>query len=451
MIHINKIVICFFLFVFSALSLAEKLSEADGTAINDFTNHKKIKYEDLEFSYSDHRDDLFNSLISACPFFKGDTDHHEHIYESLHYQSLDVTIPRPGNIDQNLLPKSKKISLIISGSSPNPEGKYSKTQKLVCLNHLAYAYSRGIPAYRFLNTLSFSEELEHLPPHWLKVAALKYYLPQIKADQWVMWVDDDVVTSDFTSSLPLTDEIINFMVKPQDTKSPSIILTTDPNTGINTGILLVRNSKEGRDYIEHWWETRIDDIHPKVFDAQGTPYYCAKTGLHYKNYNSCSNVCHIETETYHPLISSDNDDVANSLDYSSCLYESNYSGWKPLSDHDQTSLYRMHLSLPSSPRLYGNRFAINALLYEKSHVLRSIQQKMSMSCGSYRGFNTFINCRELALKAKAFSPYDDLWVQAPGLGSDVKERSTRLNEWLRTINSIYPIITNDQLINYFKK
>ncbi len=446
MIQLSQLAVCFLLFAFSELAFSEQLTMSDSTT-NNSISHKKIKYEDLKFSYGDDRDDLVNSLISGCPFFKGDTLLYEYISEPLYDQDLLVKVPLPGNIKQNFLPKSKKISLIISGSSSGVNGTYSKIQKLVCLNHLAYAYSRGVPAYRFLNTDSFEEELKHLSPHWLKVAALRYYLPQIEADEWMMWIDDDVITSDFRQAVPVTDDIIDFMVKPQDAKSPSIILTQDPNTSLNTGILFVRNSKEGRDYIEHWWETRIDDIHPSVFAKQGTPYYCAKTGLHYQDHNSCFNDCYDKSELYCPL-NSCNSNVEDSLDYSSCLHKRNYDGWKPLRDHDQTALYRMHASPPKSTRLFGNRYSVHSLLYATSHVAKATLQKAYLSCDNdhgdcaagYMGFNTFINGMELNPDAKAEDPHYDLWVQAPGLGDMPGERLRHLSEWLKKINNFYPTI-----------
>ena len=132
MIQLSQLAVCFLLFAFSELAFSEQLTMSDNTT-NNSISHKKIKYEDLKFSYGDDRDDLVNSLISGCPFFKGDTLLYEYISEPLYDQDLLVKVPLPGNIKQNFLPKSKKISSLNKGierSKPPTSPAFSTTVTL---------------------------------------------------------------------------------------------------------------------------------------------------------------------------------------------------------------------------------------------------------------------------------------------------------------------------------
>ncbi len=398
---LNKSTIFFIIIIGSLNSYTLSAKE------NKNSNSSSLSYKDMKLSHTKNRDKLVESLLKACPLFLLDIESREKIYHNMVYPT--VAIPMPGNVRQNYLKRSKNIALIISGNNGNPSDFYSETQKMVCLNHLAFAYSRAVPAYRFLDAKLFNKHLTDIPPHWLKVIALKTLLPQIEPNKWIMWVDDDVVTSDFHPKQDAyIDVLIDSYAKEGTPNRPSMLISSDPFTGINTGIVLIRNSQEGRELLERWWETRVDDIK--------NPYYCNRTNSYYSHLKLCREACYPDYTCTTPCPSNIN------------LFTL----------HDQEALYQMLIS--SKNNSYQN--STNAMLYANSHVVVIFPQKHDVDNRDdidYVGINTFfIELVDTVDEAKAIHPSEDAWVQVPGLGESPDKRSLHLIAWLSRISDLYP-------------
>ncbi len=362
-----------------------------------------VSYEDMKLSFTENRDNLVNSLVKACPDFLPDTEITDKIYHTMAYPT--VAIPMPGNVNQDHFIQTKNIALIISGNNRNPFSSLPEVQKMICLNHLAFAYARGVSAYQFLDAKGFKEQLTNLPPHWLKVIALKSLLPQIESDKWIMWIDDDVISSDFLENKhSYIDMLIESYIEegPDVSKTPSMLVSADPYTDINTGIVLVRNSEEGRLLLEHWWDTRVMDIQD--------PFICSTTEKLYLTLNLCLLNCN---ESCMPIGKNP----------------------KSLALHEQETLQ----ILISYIKREG---AIHANLYADSHVVKIFPQKLTYleqdNIHHDIGINTFFIERHTPDTAKAITSTKDVWVQVPGMGKFPNKRGLYLIAWLSKVNDLYP-------------
>ncbi len=371
-----------------------------------------ITYSDLKLSFNQTEDNILISLHKSCPGIFLETEYEKEIYTSV--SDPIITVPMPNNVKQNQLIPTDNISVLISGNNRNSYNEFPEIHKIVCLNHLAFAYAHGVLAYGFLHAYTFKEALADLPPHWLKVIALKTLLPQIEPNKWIMWADDDVVTSDFhTMETSSIDTLINTFAGEEILKRPSVLVSSDPYTGINTGIVLIRNSKEGRAFLEHWWETRVDDI--------DKPYYCDKTGNSFETFHFCLDDCRY-IETGNP----------------SCSVPGNPNvNVNVFIFHEQETLYRMIMH----PETESHKESTNAMRYLGSHIIKIFPQKhqdRQYDNNNFIGINTFFVERNLKIEAKAIHPRRDVWVHTPGFGANSEKRFSYLSTWLSKINYLYP-------------
>ncbi len=379
-----------------------------------------ITLADITVDKTQARETLVTSLLKACPGMFVESEIKDLVFQSLAYKTGPV-VPFPGNIKQTKLPVSPKLKVIISGSN-QAFTAFPELYKLTCLNHLAFVFSRQISGYRFLNPALWRHQLSNLSPHWMKVVALKEVLPQLPDNQWIMWIDDDVLTSDFsTVQLSLPDRLIEeYADSIDESVRPSVLVSSDPYTKVNTGVVLVRNSPEGNLFLQHWWETRVDDLHPLVKNSKGA-FYCGLTGKTYNSMLACMNACGV--------------DVA--ADKQSCLPKQEVL-WEGLPHHDQTAFYRMLFS--PQEFIDVREEATNDRLYLGSHVVKIIPQKRRYRRSGYEGFNTFYGDRELGEEARAFDPSNDKWVHVSGLGSDPIKRTFYLLRWLNKVSDMYPYV-----------
>ena len=240
-------------------------------------------------------------------------------------------LPMPHNVKHDFLMKSQYIKAVISGASPaQPE-----RNKAICLNHLAFVISRQIPYYFFYNPTDF-KHMADVYPHALKVPAMKYMLSKIPEGKWVLWIDDDVVTSDFMpfsyeQTNTLEGESKNLLLTPvqtltdraiirassqvaEDNKNrkerakrrgeeykprpnpPHLIASKDQGSWdahLNTGMVWVKNTRTGNALLDLWWSRILKDNFPV------TDYFCHSNNKHYENLQDCLTGCGISKPMYY--------------------------------------------------------------------------------------------------------------------------------------------------------
>ncbi len=377
-------------------------------------NPSSISYEDMKLSFTENENDLVASVIKACSNLLSDTEIKDTLYKNI--VSPMIVIPMPGNIRKNFLESTINIALLISGSDKSSSRLFPQTQKMICLNHLAYAYARGVSAYRFLHAEIFEDQLVDLPENWLKVIAMKTLLPQIEPDKWIMWIDDDVITSDFhTKGAPFIDKLINSYAKDGLSKAPSILVSSAPSTGLSTAIVLVRNSEEGRDFLQHWWDLRMDNINHNNF------YYSNKTEKYYDDINLCLN-------TFHG-------------DGGYGCYTKNHQG---SASYDRKSLLDAQETLQHILfrfRTENIKTAKTAEFYTGSHIVKIFSQKhpvIQTSEIGYVGINTFIGDTPITEEARATHPDKDVWVHTAGMVNRPDAKNLYILSWLASVSDFYP-------------
>ncbi len=133
------------------------------------------------------------------------------------------------------------VALILSGGT-------RATAQLTKENHLAYARLRGIK-YRFVYPFEFQEELGAKQLYWMKVFALKNALEceEVSAGQWVVWLDDDIVINDFTSTSGMLDKYIE-----QFGEADMLVAGDNSWAILNTGIILVKKTEKIRSFLHMW-------------------------------------------------------------------------------------------------------------------------------------------------------------------------------------------------------
>lgn len=145
-------------------------------------------------------------------------------------------------IGQSSLPATNYIHTVISGGN-------KPFSLLTAANHQAYAYARGMQ-YRYVIPEEYMEELGARRPYWMKVFALRDLLQceHIPEGSWVMWLDDDIVITDFSNNAPMPDRYIKLF-----SKDYQVLVTDDINKAkLNTGIILVKKTEETRHLMQHW-------------------------------------------------------------------------------------------------------------------------------------------------------------------------------------------------------
>ncbi len=382
------------------------------------TYHPIITYDDIKLSFSNDEKKLLTSFLKACPDLLSEHQAKVKISKNIVYPM--ITVPMPGNIKQNSLVSTKNIALLISGNHQNPVGLFPEIQKIICLNHLAFAYSRSVPAYRFLHNDLFKKQLANLPDDWLKVIAMRTLLPQIEEDKWIMWIDDDVVTSDFhEKENALIDNLIDTYANEKLSKRASVLVSEDPFTGVSAGIILVRNSKEGKKFLERWWKLRMDNINTNNI------YYSHKTDKYYDDVDLCLDASY-----------GNGGSDCNTRRRKSMHYAQRSS---PL---DSQKTLR-HILFPYDTE--NIKTAKTAMLYVDSHVVKIFPQKHPLTQNDkaeenteYTGINTLITDKDIPEKAKAINPDQDVWVRTMNMEDQPDLKSIYLFNWLSRISDLYP-------------
>ena len=262
-------------------------------------------------------------LRKACPFFT-EKEAQEYSRESFANYGRKELIPLPHNIKHQHLPKSRKVKAVISGAGPFLPERHKK----VCLNHLAFTIARQIPYYRFFSPYEF-KLMDNVYVHATKIPAIMATMNHIKEDDWVLWLDDDVLSSDFMQRpydhsyvfvegdegpirepLALTDRVIDkaFVLynkelaeKSTEDKStesdenatpilpPSVVAIEDSKEAVlNTGALLVRNDHNGKEVMRIWWFNVVREQFPVQKE-----FYCDRARTTFKTLDECLAACQI--------------------------------------------------------------------------------------------------------------------------------------------------------------
>lgn len=223
-------------------------------------------------------------LHNCAPPFPAQTTHTIETHRlpeeiSALWQDNRNTVPRLEAISPDLLPPLSEVAMVVSGGTPTP------FSRAVQQNHLAWAYSRQVH-YRYYElspTLSeaqtasgnlYSTELSGIPEkiqhieyslnnkqrYWAKIAILKQVLDEnsLPEDQWLVWVDNDIVINDFFTISMLDQAIEHYgdgfslLVVKEGTKS---------KTPFNTGVILLRNTTIGRRLVDELWHLSSHPVH----------------------------------------------------------------------------------------------------------------------------------------------------------------------------------------------
>lgn len=183
-----------------------------------------------------------------------------------------AVVPKANLIAPEQLPKSKYLALIVSG------GELCTFTNAVKANHEAYAKARGI-TYQYFESHLFFKKLrfvtarkERQTAHWYKVQLLKQLLAEdtIPENSYILYVDDDVILNDFTTTAPMFDKII------ESYPQASMILTYDLEDApyINSGLIILKKNNAARRIIEQWWANR-----PKTPEDKGKYRFYDQDGL----------------------------------------------------------------------------------------------------------------------------------------------------------------------------
>ncbi|MET4692976.1 hypothetical protein [Endozoicomonas lisbonensis] len=227
-------------------------------------------------------------------------------------------VPLPHALNLDIMKKSEKVQALITGATP-----FRDHHQQVCLNHLAYAVARGIDYYYFFATSDF-EIVNDKYPHAMKLPAIISALKHVDDGRWVLWVDDDIVTSDFVqyhyyadmhrtryshSITPLADRAIDKAIDQRKEENRKITRQSDPcshlkvkpepvmivtedsqRARMNTGMIWIRNNNQAQELLHHWWN-EIEADQPD--EIKEPTYYCYKTDKVYESREDCLGNCTI--------------------------------------------------------------------------------------------------------------------------------------------------------------
>ena len=310
----------------SIVSSSAPVDESAATNLNDDSLIERTDLKITKIDYQQIHDPNYTAklLATVCRVFPREEAEELSQFYFAHVRDT-ADVPMPHNIKPNLLPESRYIKAVISGASP----LLNERHKAICLNHLAFVISRRIPYYFFFQTDDLSV-MKEMYPHALKLPSLMTILPKIEEDQWVLWLDDDIVSGDFMSVptvrleslegqelkstlsvMSLAERAIMHIERvatldyekrklaaaPEDIDSiekysPAMLTLEDEasTAHINTGMLWVKNNQKGRELIQLWWSKIIEDQHPMTEQL-----YCYKTNQYYDSMLSCLQACNIES------------------------------------------------------------------------------------------------------------------------------------------------------------
>jgi hypothetical protein len=172
---------------------------------------------------------------------------------------------------------SKKISVFTSYTTDNSE-RLAMSRK-VAENQRLYCAQQGC-CYEAVEKNLAPDVL----PYWSKVSGIRQRLNE-KGPEWIVWMDDDALVANTKINL---DKFIQ--THGGSNPNTHVIVTHDmpfASTDINTGVLMVRNSPESRQFFDALWQKRN-------LQTIRTPQY---------TYGACPNqICLHEQEAMHDLM-----------------------------------------------------------------------------------------------------------------------------------------------------
>lgn len=401
-------------------------------------------------------------LQQVCPGVFSETDLKYFSVSNFAFYGLKLYLPLPHNIRQDL-PQSRRVKAVISGAGPIMPWRHKK----VCLNHLAFVIARRIPYYRFFTPYEF-KVMNNVYNHATKIPALISTLKHLKPDDWVLWIDDDVITSDFmqhpmdeshsylddpieklVEPLPLTDRVIRRAralyeeekkerkAKEEEEKSkdpnkeadktqkpllaPSMIAIIDSkDTVLNTGVLLVKNDRNAQKLLDLWWYNVLSEQFPVQ-----TEFFCHRTKQAYVNLKDCLTACVLSMQRDAMNCGPDKDLSKAMADWNKDKVKLNY-----LFDQDvMKRLYRWeHKDDNPRPDYISSIRLVKARqdFYLKNSKEEPVEE----------AFNAFFRDFKFEGQVSARDPLLDKWVHVSGMSDEDKNAYIRM--WLTGVVN-YPV------------
>ena len=295
----------------------------------------------IDFNRLNDREYEKQLILKACPMFADDKemDMDKLVSHDIVFLAQDrVELPLPHSIKISALSPATEVEALISGGSPHTRSSH----QAVCLNHLIYAIAHGIQFYKFFTVNDFAI-INDFYPHSMKLPALMSMLKKITKGKWVLWVDDDVITSEFTSTSwhrqkiyedympefklaprPIIDRAIEVAQVSRGKENrkrlddatenfpaellpaPEIIVTTDiARAKLNTGMIWVRNTPKAKQFLQVWWNKVKADQYP---EPESPKFYCLKTHQDYDELQDCLTACSIKYPKQYGLCGFNDDD-----------------------------------------------------------------------------------------------------------------------------------------------
>ena len=364
-----------------------------------------------------------------------------------------AVIPLLHSLSPVKLKKSTKVKALITGAAPFR----SEVHKAVCLNHLAYAITRNIPYYYFFHVNDF-EQTRTTYPYAIKIPAIMAALSNVNIGDWVLWVDDDIITSDFMShsyhaqfalenttayssdSSPLADRAIkvgktirNLEIKDQEKDNeddtyralPAVemIVTKDVDRAVmNTGMIWIRNTRAAKELIQLWWHYIKEDQFPVKDESH---FYCYKTDKNYQNIHDCLQACKIKHPLQHGFCSPDKGEEERQHDWRKN---------KERSLFDQDVLKMMHRRERWSHEPERNPIVDRLVIIpQRGDFGIKNDEGNPVEEGLNAFFRTNIHIEE---SVRAFDPMLDKWTHMSGIPWG--EREGLILTWMANIHN-YPL------------
>jgi len=134
----------------------------------------------------------------------------------------------------------------------------------VVANHAAFAARRGYAYWWYRGSMVAQLGWQ---PYWHKIAMLRRAQSRFPAATAFVWLDDDIVLTNFAGE--------DMLLAALRRSNASVLATRDPASwvALNTGIVLVRNDAAGREALEEVWRRATaprDDGISLAFDTQAS-------------------------------------------------------------------------------------------------------------------------------------------------------------------------------------
>lgn len=159
------------------------------------------------------------------------------------------------------------ITVFTSYTTDNPQRL--PMSKIVADNQRKYCALYGYDYRVFEENLAAPEAL----PYWSKIAGILRLLESPEKPEWIVWMDDDALVTN--PSIQLQD-----FIKSHGGDNPNIhvIVTQDSRSGnswctdLNTGVLIVRNSRFSRKFFKSLWRKRLENFRGESYTYGDCPH-----------------------------------------------------------------------------------------------------------------------------------------------------------------------------------